>query len=226
MYLSRNQTTNMKKTIVFSLLLFPFFSFAQFNKGQVYLGGSLSTYEQNSSSGVRTGSTSITPVLGYFLKSNWALGASIGYSSSYSKNNLNNTIYNNDGISYALPGYVKTTTHSIAISPFVRYYIAISNSFYFAAQGQVNFLRGNNSYTNFNNGSLGEYTIKSPSYTLGAAIKPVLIFFPSSKWSVEASIGSISYNHFKNLPKGTFTNAFSLSGGSLSFGVAYYFKRE
>ncbi len=179
----------MKKIVLLSLVLLPLFAIAQFSKGQIYLGGTMSAsvlnnnYPLNPGSGGPSKSNvfSISPVFGYFLNPKLAIGGSIGYSSSDSESDFLSTFYVNNNIPYTLPGYVKTITNSISVSSFTRYYIALSHSFYFAAQGQISFSRSNNRYENVNNGSLGDQTTDSPSYSLGASLKPVFIFFSISE---------------------------------------------
>ncbi|HEV8512056.1 MAG TPA: hypothetical protein VGQ59_02205, partial [Cyclobacteriaceae bacterium] len=133
---------------------------------------------------------------------------------------------NNNPISVS--AYNKTVTRGIRVSSFLRYYLPISNSFYFVAHGEISFNRANTTNTNFNAGGPlnQEVTDENPSYTLSAAIKPVFIFFPSPKWGIEAGVGSLGYNYQRFLPNVASSSSASLSFGGFSFGLAYYFAKK
>jgi hypothetical protein len=216
----------MKKLIVLSIFLLPYLAFAQFSKGQVYLGGTASTSFQNSgptpSPGIsKNNFISMSPVFGYFVNPKLVLGVSVGYSSQFYETDYAN--YNSNTNSY-LKAFQKSKYNWVFITPLARYYVPISNSFYFAAQGQINFTRGN-STTTVNDGT-NETTNEAPYYSLGLTFKPVLIFFPDPKWGIEASVGSLGYTYTKYLPDVYSTTTFSLSAGSFSFGLAYYFVKK
>ncbi len=205
----------MKITPAFFLIVFPCLAWAQFERGQAFLGGSISvsaaTTNSNQYNYKETNSQlSIAPSFGYFLNSKIAVGGGIGYSTSVQKSG-----------NLGIPNQ-KYSSHNFSISPFVRYFFPVSNSFYIALQGQLNFSRG--TATNFvqPNGTL----TTSPLYNLGATISPIFIFFPSPKWGIEASIGSLGYTYTRYLPNVSSTGTFSLSSGTFAFGVAYYFKRK
>lgn len=67
---------------------------------------------------------------------------------------------------------------------------------------------------------------QTESYQLGLSLWPSLIFFPSPKWGVEASFGSLTYSHSQNLSVDTNTNHFYLDYGTIQFGLAYYFRKS
>src|SRR5882672_3740525 len=92
----------MKKIIAFSLALLPSFVFAQFSKGQVYLGGSLSTSlfsndtpatanSYNSSN--KNISLSLLPMVGIFLNQKIAIGGGVGYTATYYESNYTTSYY-------------------------------------------------------------------------------------------------------------------------------------
>jgi len=219
----------MKNIIALSIVMAPCFAFAQFSKGQVYVGGTLSTSLQSSTGNgtppssnlSKDNSLSISPTIGFFLSPRIALGGSVTYSSSYQEY---------DGLSFnqstgtLINAFQKNKTNSIGINSFTRYYIPISNSFYFSLQGQINFTRGN---SESKYGTDTQETIQeTPYYSLGLNFKRVFIFFPSPKWGIEASVGSLGYSYTRYLPDVSSTNSFSLNAGSFSFGLAYYFAKK
>jgi len=206
----------MKKIIAFSMVLLPSLALAQFTKGQVYLGGSLSAsfYSNDISSPSvisKVNTFSLLPVVGIFLNEKISVGGGIGYTTSYTEYQFN-------------PGFQKNTNKGISVSSIARYYVPISPSFYFAANGQITFTRANQKSVQ-NDGSQ-ESTQDQPNYTIGVALKPVFIFFPSKNWGIEATVGSLGYNYQRYLPDVTSNNTISFNLGSFSFGLAYYFTRK
>ncbi len=206
----------MKKIIFFLLTALPALAFAQFNKGNIFLGGAFSSTLSNSDSRTNPANpysstnngVAIYPTFGFFLNEKLAIGTSLTYSTSLQKNES--------------PGYFyKYENNSIGISPYMRYYFPISSSVYFGLQGGLNFSRGN-SKTTQTSGPFQSVT-ETPTYGLGLNFKPVFVFFPSPKWGIEASFASLGYNYYRNLPDVSSASSFGLSAGSFSFGVAYYF---
>jgi len=229
----------MKKIISLSLVLIPSFVFAQFSKGQVFLGGTLSTLLSNSGtpgtmstnyygSNGKNNYVSISPIVGFFINQKIAVGGSIGYLSNYRESNFYTGYYDSNGNFIYVPAFSKSITNSISLNAFARYYFPISNSFYFALQGQTSFTRGYSKNTSFNNGNTlsQEFTSSSPFYSLGTTINPVFIFFPSSRWGIETGIGSLGYFYQRNLPNVSSNSGLSLNAGSFSFGLAYYFAKK
>jgi len=225
----------MKIIVSIFLLSLPYFAAAQFSKGQVYLGGSMtasSSHNDSNSPNVvvnpdKNSSLSISPVLGYFLSPNLAVGGTVGYSTSSSESSFVNTIYDNNNNPINVNANSKTVTKGFTVGSFARYYVPISNSFYFAAQGQINFTRSNSNYTLTNGAPVNqEVSNQTPSYAVAVTIKPVFIFFPSPKWGIEASVGSLGYNYQRELPDVHSSTTFSLGAGQFSFGLAYYFARK
>ena len=212
----------MKKLIVIFLLL-PLVGMAQFNKGQVFLGGSMSVQNQYLSdhSGPIVNTFGITPRVGYFINEKWALGGTAGYSST-DQTNTNADINGRTVFKY----------NSISISAgfFGRRYFTISEKFLFALEGNLSFSRSNSTSTYASTDAAGVLTSSSystlPSYGLGVGFRPLFIFFPSPKWGIEAGLGNLSVSRQRNLSDHTGVNTFNLSAlGTLSFGVTYYFTR-
>jgi hypothetical protein len=219
----------MKKIIALSIVVIPYFTFAQFTKAQVYLGGTLSTSFQNSTSNVtppnpnlsKNNSLSISPTIGFFLNPKISLGGSIGYSSALQQFDYSTYDPNVGAVVRASRKY---KTSGFAISGFARHFIPISNSFYFALQEQISFTRSNAETTQVTGTT--ETSNQSPNYSIGFAIRPILIFFPSPKWGIEAGVGTLGYSYTRYLADVASSNTFSLNAGSFSFGLAYYFAKK
>jgi hypothetical protein len=215
LFLSKGYLHFMKSIIAIAFAMLPYFAWAQFASGQLFLGGSLSastaTTTNNSPASYKqvTNQFSVTPSIGFFLNPKISIGSGIGYSASYQKD-----IYSSSS--------QKNNNHYYYLSPFARYYFTVTGSFFIVLQGQINLSRGT---TTAFSPLLGEVTT-TPSYNLGATISPIFIFFPSPKWGIEAGIGSIGYNYTRNLPDVSSTGTFSLNSGTFSLGLAYYFKRK
>ena len=201
----------MKNMIAISLLVLPYLASAQFEKGQLYLGGTLSAsaattaYNNPAGNNQINNQYSATPSIGFFLNPKVSIGTGIGYSVAYQE--YGNTKYHG---------------HYFFFNPFARYYIPVTGSFFIALQGQINASRGSTIEFIQQSGIIGSV----PSYNVGATISPIFIFFPSPKWGIEAAIGSIGYNYTRMLPDVSSTGTFSLNSGTFSLGVAYYFKRK
>jgi len=207
----------MKALIAFGLFVSPLLALAQFERGQTFLGGSLSgslattTYNYNPPSKDVVNQLSVSPSFGYFLNSKIALGAGIGYSTSWQDYESQNSQPQT------------SSSHNFSISLFARDYIPVTSSFYIALQGQISFSRGTTNPTFIQ--QTGQ-VVTYPQYNLGATISPIFIFFPSPGWGIEAGVGSIGYNFQRTLPNVTSTSTFSLNSGTFAFGLAYYFHRK
>lgn len=217
----------MKKFFVFSLLALPLAASAQFTKGNMFLGGSLSVMLQNNnptspplnliSPSTQTNNFSLAPSVGFFINEKTVLGVSLSYSAVIQK-------YDYSRYPQLTSYTSKTEGSSFGLSPYIRYYLPISTTIYVGLQGGLSFSRGTTTFTEFNGGNLQETDI--PSYQLGMSFRPIFIFFPSPKWGVEASIGSLGYTYVRNLPDNGSSNSFGLNAGSFSFGIAYYFIKK
>jgi hypothetical protein len=212
----------MKTIISISFVLLPYFALAQFERGQIYLGGtisgSLATTNSPNSTTTYFAKTvnnqlSVSPSIGFFLNPKFAVGGGVGYSTTY------NAYYNNNPNTNLISS---THDHNFFIGPFARYYIPVTGSFFIVLQGQLSFNRGVSTIFNPVTGQVQE----TPMYRLGATLSPFFTFFPSAKWAVEAGIGSIGYTYTRTLPDVSSTNTFALSSGFFSFGLGYYFGRK
>lgn len=210
----------MSKIVLFGFLLISIVANGQFSKGDKVLGGTFSFYSQNAPSSQNGGLTnnvrtlSITPTIGFLVNENSAFGGKLGYASSYQE------------ISNYSPAVLEFDSKSFSAGVFGIRYFKISDKFLFSLIGGFNFSRGFETDVTFDQvtGQLTEN--KTQNYGLTTSIRPNFIFFPSPKWGFEASIGSISHTFSRNLSNDDKTNFFSLNYGSISFGVAFYFRKS
>ncbi|MBS1507979.1 MAG: outer membrane beta-barrel protein [Bacteroidetes bacterium] len=224
----------MKKYIALLMLIAPSLAIAQFTKGQVYLGGTLSTSINNSnyvvasgsSSPLKTTSFSFAPTAGYFVSPKLALGASLGYAVSSSDYDYPYSYITNNTFAYTILS-IKSVNKSLQVGTFARYYVPLATNFYFTAQADLTFTRSAFDQTNpsFNGNTFDEVTRRTPSYSLGVSVRPAFVFFPSPRWSVEGGVGTLSFTRTRYLPNVYSANNFTLNVGTFTFGVAYYFKR-
>lgn len=219
----------MKKILTLSLFVLPFFSIAQFNKGQVYVGGTLSASLQNTDastgytgSGLTKSNTiNASPAVGFFLSPKVAVGGTIGYGHSFQEYDFQSFDVNTGT---TVTSFQKNKNNGVSIGAIARYFVPLSTSVYFALHEQLSFTRSTSETVQGT--SAQETTTQSPSYTLGLSVRPVLIFFPSPHWGIEAGVGSVGYSYIRVLPDQASTNTFTLSAGSFSFGLAYYFIKK
>lgn len=214
------------KKFLFVALLCPFVANAQFTKGQMFLGGTFSGQGTNGqASGTDLGGTTRSiggsAKVGWFFNEKWALGAALGY--SYLRDNW-------------LQNYPPYSTNQITIQKsfsatlFVRRYFAVTKKIFIALEGSAGYSRAGNS-TVYNvitsPGGLVTTNSNAPTYSLGAGIAPLILFFPSPRWGFSSGYGNIGFSHQFNLSDHSTNNTFSFAfTPSFSIGVNYYFNRE
>lgn len=201
----------MKK--IFLLLLLPVCSWAQFSKGNVFLGGSLGVNNQNgnttSSVYSLTQNFSINPTVGFMLADNLAIGVRLGYSDyAYYYQNTFQKSADQETLSGGL---------------FVRRFFSISEKFLFALDGGVNYGRSTTNYK-YNSNPYGYGDSSQKSYSVTAQVVPTFLYLPSNHWGIEASIGSLYFTHSYNFINEINANTFNLNYGSFSLGFAYYIR--
>lgn len=217
---SKRSLTNNFDMIRKMILLFtlcPSFLYAQFSRGQIYSSGSLSLSKgsQDYSTSQYLNQTnanqfSIALATGVFVNNKVAVGGGIGYGHSYQE-----TVYGT--------GSQNSKINSINASVFVRRYVKITDSFFFSAEGKVQY--GNSSTDTYQNNG-GVVTTASDKYhSVNLNVTPFFIFFPSKTWAIEAGIGTVGYDSYKrdSSYKG---NGFVVNFGSINLGLSYYFKRQ
>jgi hypothetical protein len=215
----------MKKLVLFLSIIVPTYTFAQINKGGIYIGGSLSTslysandwsYQSYTSAQTLNNSFSISPNIGFMVSDKAAVGFSLGYSTSRLEYK-NHTFDPNTGT--IIPVTITNTSNSYLGGFFVRNFFALSDKFYFSLHNQVSFSRGT---IKTEESPFGYSNTETPSYNLKIGTRPVFIFFPSAKWGIEAGLGYLGYTYNRILPDVAHSSTFDFNVGSFSFGLAYY----
>jgi hypothetical protein len=212
----------MKKIIVIiSVLLCSQSTFAQLEKGMKSIGLSSGvTYSKNTNEMTATTPNgteftlnnierktryTITPTLNYFISSKFSIGLSLGYNGTSNIKDSPNYSPN-----YIINNHTKNTSGGITISPFVKYYIPLSNQVFFFFKGGIG--------TNFNNGKTSGYTDKiildafgnsihttrtadygpdkTNTFSTSIGINPGILFMPTKKIGIELYTGNlIGYNY-------------------------------
>ncbi len=218
------------KTILIGLV-FGFFSatplMAQFFKGNTFVGGTASAsfytnVNKANASKTTDNSFSIRPSYGYVVNPKIAVGVGLGYAYDY-----NNFQYYLDPVN----PHGKNHSNFYSIAPFFRYYLPISSSVFLALHTELS--AGVGKATVGNNYTIPNSNVFVSANTNWSAVsitsKPVLIFFPSTHWGIEAGVGSIGFNQLvynpSNSEKQTVKN-FIFNAGSLFFGLSYYLKNK
>jgi hypothetical protein len=219
------------KKIMLLLLVLPLAGKAQFNKGDMFLGGALSGFTRDSPAGSSStitndvgNSFNVGPKFGYFISEKWAIGGSLGYTHSSSTQ---------DQVAPNFLSHYNTSSFGFTSGLFARRYFAIADKFFFTLEGSLAFSRSNsitsNSTVDYQGSGpiISSSTYKDPIYLLGATVRPIFIFFPTPKWGIEAGLGSLYYTHQHGLSDGSSVNIANLSVTSAtSLGIYYYFRKK
>ena len=176
-------------------------SYSQTEKGKMFIGGQLNLSSNlNSSLDILSKSDNnsfginISPNFGYFIADNFAIGANINLGTSSSTQNKEYT-------SATLPSKYtfKSTSISLGLGGFARYYINISDNFKFYFNGGVNYLYSTQKITNSNNDPNYIYSSGNPASeeyqtnTLSLAVSPGLAYYITPKIGIQTSFGNINY---------------------------------
>lgn len=211
----------MKKGTFFTaaLCLIGAIAFAQPLANHIYLSGSVgmgsqwgeTTVGNVTNDNAKTFSYTFRPTVGYTISDRLMLGIEGGVSGS-------NTDY---------PDNSEINNTTFGIGAFGRYYIPISERFFFfphigtGIENSKRVMSGNNTPD-----------VESPiSNTFYVGVRPGLAYYPSTHWSIELFVGDLRYSHTTtddlNYPIGpdreikTNNFGFNLSGASVMLGVGY-----
>ncbi len=213
----------MKKIILFLTLAFlGGQAFAQITGGSIFVSGfgNISTRANNSE--VTGGSTTITNEYPKNFSGQFGLG--VGYLLT---DNLA------AGVNFSLNGSKNTTsdsTHSNSFGwgagLFGRYYVPVSDNFYFFGNLGVNFNGGSSSNTSGNTETEGP---KLSGMTIG--IQPGFTYFPSSHFALDMSVGNLGWMMQKStMENGGIKSVQKNSGMDVAFdlttvffGIQYFF---
>lgn len=186
--------------------MIPFLANAQFKKGDSFLGGTIS-YQGTE------GDVDVTPFVGYFVNPRLALGASlqVGYAKSEQPGQYNGGIHQ----------MINTTRDFTAALTAQRFY-TIADKFFFSLRAAASYTRTSEKV------EILDYDITSYNnlYSVGAEVTPLFLYFPSSRWSIEAGLGSLKYAFTRGLTDRSNRQNVSLDFGKVSLGFVYYFRKS
>jgi opacity protein-like surface antigen len=205
----------MKKIILSAIALVAFgFANAQdattatggkgFANGDVFISGSVG-FSSSSTGDFKSNSFNITPMVGFFVSDNIAIGGMIGYASS--------TQDEFDGLDIF---EVKENTFSVGA--FGRYYTTPSSDFSFFGELGIAYATSKQEVE----GVDGE----SKTNGFGFALSPGVSYFISNNFALEASIGALSYTSAKPDADGaesTDTFGLELNLTDIQLGLVYKF---
>jgi hypothetical protein len=200
----------MKKLLLITVILFYGITNAQENGTWVF-GGDLDFGTAKNESFNPVGTTfkangfAIAVRTGYvFTKNNLEVGLGLGYDTSKSNNNTNNTEFKNN---------------SYTISPYVRKYFPVNENFSFFLQGEVAFSSRTFEINNRFNENEGN--------SIFTGIRPGFVYFVTKNIALNSTIGALGYSNAVSKRNGIKENesndfSFSLSSSTIIFGIAYF----
>ena len=191
------------KKLLWIIFVIPLAAHAQFNKGDAYVGASVSGFDG--------GTFGAAPFVGYFINQRTSVGAYVRGTSSRHEYD-----YANDGMLH-----IVQVDRDVNVALTARRWYTLSDKFYFALQGEIFYSRQVSRSEDDNNNA----TSNSKYYGLGLNVIPTFLYFPMSRLGIEAGVGSLSYQFTRGLSDNTKVHNVNLGLGSVTFGVAYYFRK-
>ncbi len=182
---------NKRLLLILPLLLLSFSGFAQLQKGNKILGGTINYSTSNTSptdpiglpgQTSKTNSFNIRPIFGVFVSDRTVVGLTFDIS-SYSSENSNN----GQEFSYK--------SNRFSFGPFVRRYFPVKEWVAFYGQADLNYSSGNikqNYSASLNQG----YELSTNTFNLIASLG--LAFFPTNWMSVDLSMNPLTFTHSLN----------------------------
>lgn len=210
----------MRTLLLTGFLFISFLTKAQFITGDKVLGGTVSFFSQSAADSPNGGLTSelknfsIAPTLSFLLNERWGIGGQIGYASG------------KQIIPTSQSSSLDFKSRSFSVGVFGQRYFKISDTFLFSLVGQLSFSQGFDTNASFEPFTGEVVYTKTRNQKWTPSIRPNFIFFPSPKWGFEASIGSISHTFSRNVSTEEKNNFFSFNYGTITFGIAYYFRNS
>jgi len=177
-----------------------------FSEGDVFITGSVG-FGTTKTGDFKTDQFTISPKAAYFVTSNIAIGAQIGYTSATT------TIPNPFG-----DGSVDQDTNSFAVGAFGRYYFTPARNFSFFGQLGVDYVTAKTEIE----GVPGES--KTNGFNVGLA--PGVSYFVSDHIAFEATFGFLGYNTSKpDVDGAESTDSFEIGVDftNIQFGMVYKF---
>ncbi len=193
-------------------------AFAQFKKGDSFIGGSFLVRNNNIKNGEgeprlydKNADLSLSPLYGKFITDKLAMGGVISYGlgiqNKYQENQYPEKYF----------------YQSYQAGMFIRRYFTMGKTLGFVLDGSLRYQsfqsEQNSYYLNT------EYLFKSNLQSVGASFSPVFVFFPTPLLGFEVSPGGFNYS--LGLSSGGLnTHSFQLVYGGLNLGLNYYFRKK
>lgn len=190
----------MRKTVLlFASVFISTLAFAQTQKGDIQLSGTLNYSKVETGNTIETSSFQLTPRAGFFLSDNTSIGVILGYSSQ--KNET---------------GITEQKTDLFQFGVYSRFYKPVVDKLFFFLEPSILFGTGNIETTGTNDRDNNTFSI---------AVRPGLNYFLSDKLAMEASVGSLFYNRTKIEGGGSSveTDAFGLNFNLSAFNIGASF---
>lgn len=198
----------MKQTFLLVFVLVSVHVFGQFEKGDKVLSGSASFNRSDDNSGDGAGTQlSITPRFGYFFTTSLEAGLELGWSTSRVKTETS-----------------KFTSNTLAPGLYVGRYFELTDKFFFRVIASGVYSRTKEKQRV--SGPFGVFEDEQNANQLGIFVSPGFVFFPNRHWGFGATIGNVYFTRLKIKESGNRQSDLGFTAGSLSFSVAYYFRKE
>jgi outer membrane protein W len=234
------KTQRMKRNILVILTLLAFSTaHSQTDKGQKFIGGQLNLQGNTSMiiddlivNNSQTFGLNVVPSFGYFVRDNFAVGATLIYGLSRSTI-LRETPFAGTPLPWTNKN--ESTTNGYGIGGFVRYYVDLSEKFKFYINGGMNYTYSTQENITTQNdplsGNPGVPNLqKNLVNTANIAIAPGFVFFVTPKFGIQTSIGNVfyQYTHTRSKQGPSYTSnvanyGFNLNLSSFYFGVNFHF---
>jgi hypothetical protein len=204
----------MRYLLCVVFLVFSISTFGQLNRGSKYINGGLSFYHRKNpeTTNIYNSQTSVSifPSFGFIVKENLAVGFMLGCNYSYSNYRNDKDAYNQE--SKMMQGNV---------GAFAKKYFKVADKFYFSLNSQFLYSRrfDNTLSTTAGVTARGE----SKGNVIDVSVGPGLTFFPTSKWALEGSIGSLAYLIRHSSTGGVTSHDINANFGTISISITRFF---
>jgi hypothetical protein len=202
----------------FCVLIVTQTAYAQFKKGDRFLGGSfqiqhISTRNEEGEPSLykKEADLSISPLYGKFITDKLAMGVVLSYGLGIQNKYQENQYPEKDFYQWYQPGL------------FLRRYFPMGKTIGFILDGGINyqFIQWEDSDYYLNRQNIS----KSDMQFVVAAVSPVFVFFPTPLLGFEVSPGGFYYR-LGISSGGLNTHSFQLVYGGLNLGLNYYFRKK
>jgi|GEM_PF-1087700 len=198
----------MKKMLLLIFVVLSVHALAQFEKGDKVLWGSAAFNRADNNSGDGAGTQfSLTPKFGYFFSPRFEAGLQLGWATSRVKTETS-----------------KFTSNTLAPGLYVGRYFELTDKFFFRVTASGVYSRTKEKQRV--SGPFGVFEDEQNANQLGIFVSPGFVFFPNRHWGFGATIGNVYFTRLKIKESGNRQSDLGFTAGSLSFSVAYYFRRE